>query len=971
MLRRNPGGVPVRLGKRTTAAVAVLAGLACLAIAGVGPLRSAPTEPAPVETTPEVKGSTTDLHGDPLPAGALARLGTTRLRHDEGDVTYVAFGQDGKTLISAGRDNTIRLWDLSSGKEIRRFARPTPVAPRQPPKEDKPEKVKSEKEAKEEAAQAILLMMSGGGGGRSSFTVALTPDGKTLAAANGNVVQLWEAETGKELRKIELSNGAVAGMLFSQDGQTLAARTRDGTLLVWSVETGKEQHQIKPAPQPKQDGLVLVFGGDGDDSPPPGLDFTPDGKALVAAATDYKKDEAIHSIKFWDLATGKELRRIEVPGNAEVSAVAVAPGGKTLAYGAGDVVRLCAAETGKEIHELKAPGGAHALLFSPDGKTLAVQGRNQKVHLWETTSGKELRQLGGSERAPQGGGGLFFAGGGNGPESRAFAFSADGKQIAAAVSGTIHLWETESGKEVSPRDGPSRAPTAITVAADGKSVFSLGSDRIVRRWDAATGKSLGTFQAPPDTTLATFSTDGRLVALANADETIRVHDVATGKELHRVKGHKGDIAALAFTPDGKTLASRGRNDNTIRLVDVAKGQDLRTMLPRPETDPAPGGNVFIIGGPRRTPRGTGPGLAFSADGTLLVASGGKGNGSLSKALVIFDAATGKELRRIESSQPIASFTLSPDCRTLAAEHPDRTITLWEIASGKEWSRLGKPAEEKPQGNGGMMVFSVNVDGMPTEVNDPAGAVGVSFSPDGRTLAVRGPNQLVRVWDVTAARELDQLKGHSGRVETIAFAPDGKTLATGAADTTILLWDAAKSRKALSEPQTSDITATEAESLWRDMGGDDTGKAIRGVQKLALAPQQAVPLLSERLKPAARVDGKKIDGWIADLESETFAVRQEAYANLLKVGVQGVPALRKVLASSPPLETRKRVEELVERLTDGTLSAEQLRVVRAVEVLERMGTPEARRVLRTLAEGAPGELSTREAQSALARMGVRP
>jgi WD40 repeat protein/beta-lactamase regulating signal transducer with metallopeptidase domain len=963
MLRRNPGGVPVRLGKWTAAAVAVLTATVCLAIAGVAPLRSAPIEAAPDETTPEVKAPTTDVHGDPLPAGVLARLGTTRLRHDEGDVTYVAFGQDGKTLISAGRDNTIRLWDLSSGKEIRRFARPTPVAPKPPDKGEKPEKEDIDPK------KVVMQLMMGGGGGAKSLTIAVAPGGKTLAAANGNVVQLWEIDSGKELRKIELSNGSVAGMLFSHDGERLAARTNDGTLLVWSVETGKEQHQIKPAPEPKQDGLVIVFGG-GDDTPPPGLDFTPDGKALAAAATDYKKDEPIHSIKFWDLGSGKELRRIEIPGNAEVSSVAVAPGGKTLAYGAGDVVHLCAADTGKDIHELKAPGGAATLIFSPDGKTLAVQGRNQRVHLWDTDSGKEVRQLGGVERVPQAGGGLFFAGGGNGPESRAFAFSADGKQIASAVSGTIHLWDTESGKEVSPRDGPSRAPTAIIVATDGKSVFALGSDRIIRRWDAATGKSLGTFQAPEGTTFATFSTDGRLVALANADETIRVHDVATGKELHRIKGHKGGVTALAFTADGKILASRGRTDNTIRLVDVAKGQELRTMLPRPDSTPPPEGAVFIIGGQRRAPRGTGPGLLFSSDGSLLIASASKGNGSLSKALVIFDTATGKELRRIESSQPVASFALSPDGRTLAAEHPDRTITLWEVASGKEWSRFGKPAEEKPQGNGGGMVFSVAVDGMPTEVNDPAGAIGVSFSPDGRALASRGPNHLVRLWDVAAAKELDQLKGHSGRVETIAFAPDGKTIASGSADTTILLWDAGKSKKGLSEPQTSDITAEEAEALWRDLGGDDAAKAIQGVHKLALAPRQAVPLLGEHLKPAARADGKKVDGWIADLESETFAVREDAYANLLKVGAQGVPALRKVLASSPPLETRKRVEELVERLTDGTLSAEQLRVVRAVEVLERMGTPEAKRVLRTLADGAPGELSTQEAKSALGRMSAR-
>ena len=161
------------------------------------------------------------------------------------------------------------------------------------------------------------------------------------------------------------------------------------------------------------------------------------------------------------------------------------------------------------------------------------------------------------------------------------------------------------------------------------------------------------------------------------------------------------------------------------------------------------------------------------------------------------------------------------------------------------------------------------------------------------------------------------------------------------------------------------------SLWGDLAHDDAAKALNSVLKLTAAPRQSVPLLSERLKPAARIHPRKIAGWIGDLESEKYAVRQAAAANLLKIGEQAVPALRKVLASSPPLETRKRVEELLEKLTGGTLTAEQLRLIRAVEALERIGTPEARQVLRTLAQGAPGALPTREAETALNRLAGPP
>jgi WD40 repeat protein len=945
MVRRNPRGLPHRFETWAGPTAALLMAAGCLVVAAVGPLRSAPENQA---------RATTDSHGDPLPAGALARLGTTRLRHG-GDVNFVAFGPGDKTLLTAGQDNTIRLWDLADGKELRRFARPKQPAPKAPPKGGKPG-------AKEQVeVETVIQLMAGGGNNQSSFRVAVTADGKTLAVAEGTVIELWEVETGKQIRRIEDAPGGFAGLIFSPDGKTLAARTGNGTLVLWAVETGKEISQIKPAPRPKQDGIVLILGGN--DTPPPGMAFTPDGKALAAAATDYKKQEAIHSVKFWDVASreeGKETRRIQAPASVNVSAVAISPDGKLLAYGGGGVVHLCMVDTGKEVRQLKAPGGVFALLFAPDGKTLAVRGRNRVVRLWETETGNEIRQLGEAMTA-QRGGGFVFLGAISRPETRALAISRDGKQIAAGSGSTVRLWETATGKELPLLDGHRGSPAAVRLSADGKSVVSWGADQVVRRWDAATGKLLGGFPAPQGTQLAAFAPDGQTIALANADNTIRLHESATGKDLRRLQGPKGGAAALAFAPDGKVLALRG-SDNVIRLYDVASGAEQRQIVLRSGTNPN-NGRVLVIGGPRRTARGTAPGLAFSPDGKQLVVPG---PGTPGNTLVFLDLATGKELRKIESPRPISSFAFSPDGRTLAAESNDRTITLWEVASGKERNRLGTPVAERQGGNGqmgGVLVIEGLGGGDPIE---PAGAVGVTYAPDGRSLAVRGADRQVHFWDVAAGKDLGGLPGHSGRIETVAFSPDGKTLASGSADTTILVWDAAGRFQSLSKPQTAELPAAEVETLWGDLGGQDAGKALRGILKLAGAPQQAVPFLGARLKPAERVDPQKINGWIGELDSEKFAVRQQAVANLLKVGEQAVPALQKVLASSPALETRKRIEELVDRLTGGTLTAEQLRLVRAVEALERMGSPESRRLLETLAAGAPGTLPTREAQAALAR-----
>jgi WD40 repeat protein len=495
---------------------------------------------------------------------------------------------------------------------------------------------------------------------------------------------------------------------------------------------------------------------------------------------------------------------------------------------------------------------------------------------------------------------------------------------------------------------------------------SWGFDRVIRRWEAATGKQLGAFPVPPRTTLAALSPDGETIALANVDKTIRLLDTATGQERQQFKGHENGIAAMAFAPGGKVLASRGSGDNIIRLHDVAKGTELRDIVVTPPR-PAGDGVVFVIGGGGRASPGTGPGVAFSPDGNLLVAPLAAG-GDPSRTLVFFDATSGKELRKIESPQPIASFAFSPDGRTLAAENANRTITLWEVISGKERGQLGKAPAEQPQAGGGRMELNVVIDGLAGGFGEPGGPVGVTYSPDGRALAVRGPDRSVRIWDVTEGKEINRLPGHTGRIETVAFAPDGKTLASGATDTTILLWDAASARKGLSQPQTVSLAARDLESLWSDLAGEDATKALQSAHKLTAGSAQAAAFLSKHLQPAARVDPEKIKGWIADLDSEQFAVRQEASGNLLKVGEQAVPALQELLNSTPPLETRKRAESLVYRLTSGTLTSEQLRLVRAVESLERMGTPEARRLLQTLSEGAAGTLTTREALAALKRFG---
>jgi hypothetical protein len=205
------------------------------------------------------------------------------------------------------------------------------------------------------------------------------------------------------------------------------------------------------------------------------------------------------------------------------------------------------------------------------------------------------------------------------------------------------------------------------------------------------------------------------------------------------------------------------------------------------------------------------------------------------------------------------------------------------------------------------------------------------------------------------------------VQALAFAPNGKTIASASADTTILVWDLAKLKRT---PKAAgvELTAREVESLWADLLADDGERAASGIDKLARSPKQTAAFLSEKLKPATPPDVKLIDQWIHDLDSANFAKRTKASGELEKLGELAVPALKKALTSQPTPEVRRRVEPILEKLTTGILSGEQIRTVRAIEALEEIGNAEARAVLQTLAKGAPGALSTRHAQAALDRMG---
>jgi WD40 repeat protein len=498
----------------------------------------------------------------------------------------------------------------------------------------------------------------------------------------------------------------------------------------------------------------------------------------------------------------------------------------------------------------------------------------------------------------------------------------------------------------------------------------------IRIWETRTGKQVHEFHGPPGTAAVALSPDGRLVALA-ANNTMSVHEVATGKELQKVSAltsGRNAFARLAFSPDGKILACRA-TDNSIRLFDVSSGRESRLIwLPaQTATDP----RVVEVFNPGRGIASSWNGMVFSPNGRILAIIGGNlRNNPYAAApagatipLFLVDVGTGKVVRRIDlPPQPgVAGFAFSPDGRTVATENHDGTISIWEVASGKVRNQFGKavPGGAQPGVTTGFAAAR-------SSVISPVATTSATlvFGPDGRTLTVKGQSGSVRVYDVITGKSLGALTGHGGGVTALALAGDGKTLVTGSTDTMVLAWDMTRFQPEKQAP--GELKDGEVEGLWTVIGGLEGNLAFGAIHRLSTnSPDQVVAFLGGRLKPTPPVEVGKIDGLIKDLDSSKFRVRQKASDDLEKLGELAEPALRQALAVQPSLEALRRVQRLLDKLAGGApLSADQVRLVRAVEVLEQVATPAARQVLTTLAGGAAGALPTREAQAALERLGQK-
>jgi WD40 repeat protein len=429
-----------------------------------------------------------------------------RLKWNPEGPRHFAFSPDGTALATADEEGEVRLWNVASGKTVHSWVHRGHVT-----------------------------------------SVAFAPDGKAVAAGYlNNGVRVWNVATGKEMARVELPNNQVYAICFSPNGKWLAIGSHQVRL--WDTAMWKEQAR---------------FGDYGNAT---ALAFSPDGKTL-ACGND------CHSVQLWDVAARTELRPL-AGHQGPVRALAFTPGGRALVTGGfDDTVRLWNPATGKELLRIRAHQyGSWSVAVSPDGRLVASAG-SSPARVWDAADGKELHVLRG---------GIL-----------AVAFAPDGKTLVTGSDrGGVHFWDSATGRERATGSAPDHHPRSFAFSPDGRLLASSGErDAEVYLWDSASGKQLRRLPAPKDgVKVVAWSPDGRTLAVASdgdyrTDAAVRdivLFDAQTGRELLRLKeAHTSRVFAVAFSPDGRTLASAGTcarqsppilDDDTVRLWEVDTGE---------------------------------------------------------------------------------------------------------------------------------------------------------------------------------------------------------------------------------------------------------------------------------------------------------------------------------------------------------------------------------------------------------------
>jgi WD40 repeat protein len=637
--------------------------------------------------TPAVAAPLPEAADEPLPPGAVARLGAAPLRH-RGPARAVAFAPDGKTLATSGDDALIRLWDLRTGRQTAACPGPANV-------------------------WGVLAVLPDG---RHAFWFDRRTDGRN------NTGHICDLTTGKAVVSFQTKRNLMTGAV-SPDGKTVAGAGMDGVYL-WDARSGKELHLLTGH---KTTVEQVAFSGD--------------GKVLASIAGD-------RVIRLWDVEAGKELRQVPVPPGHVWFALALnADGKRALLPGQEGGVSVVNTEGHGVVEQLKdaEAGTAYSMAFAPDGKLLATGHRHSVIALWSWPEGRQVARfrLRGSYEAyrsiafsPDG---KTLAAAGEGParlfdlgtldrptlKERAFDAPHPGPLILARF--------TDEGRNV-------------LVVSAGPFDYDTGAQNLaVVGWALEGKRQTHRFTLDRMKAVADLSPDGKKLAVAAGG--VRLLDAVKGERVADVGPQPDDrrpaidgVTNLTFSPDGKRLAVQTFVNTRVgsaglTVWDLAKGaaildehvrgRQMRGLAfgPNGLTARFDQGSVTVEGGAQAVTIAVGAtrSVLFAPDGKALLTAGQQGP----KRLRLWDAATGQELRALAEDGPneVRAFAFAPDGKLLAGAGADGLVRVWDATTGRLRHRL---------------------DGH-------RGAVqAVSFAPDGKRLVSGGADGVAVVWSLEKA-----------------------------------------------------------------------------------------------------------------------------------------------------------------------------------------------------------------------------
>jgi WD40 repeat protein len=749
--------------------------------------------------------------------------------------------------------------------------------------------------------------------------VVVSADGTLLASSSSDLkIVLWDLPSGKARLRLDVASIHTT-LAISPNGTVLVSA--DKALCFWDTTTGKQLFKI-----------------DNDEQRITDIAFSPDGTLLASCG---KRP----GVCLWDAATGCLVRVLGRNDKGHVVyKVVFAPDGKVLAsVGHDGTVPVWDVATGKEIRRHTAKAVCSAVAFTPDGRSLAVGDGAGYVSLYDRDSGKQRWRIAAQPNKQP----IF-----------ALAFSPDGAVLAcSAYSSRVRLWSTATGQERQESATiPESAYEAVWLPKSPVLVL-WGPTTTIRLWDSAAGKEVHVTNGHFDSVVAaTFAPDDQTVVSAGRDGTIRLWEANTGRELRSWTGHeKQPVTGIAFLPDGKSLVSVGL-DGQVRRWETKTGKLLARLV-------AADSSV-------RT-------LVLAADGRSLFAGG--------RYLVEqWDLVAAQGLRQFGSFPNdrskyayglIVGLTASPNGKLLVTTQHDGSILFWNVATSKERSaplglavRGQVPVVMSPNGQtfaaahsysrGGISLWETATGRQRLRLRVDNLVRCLAFAPSGQFLACADDSGKVQLVDIATGDTVGRLMV-PGLIECLAFAPNGRRLVIGGEDGTLLVWDVhAEHRKQAS---------TSLRSAWAGLASADAQQGHRAIWALVQSPG-TVPFLRHRLRPASV--SADVAGWVADLDSTSYAKRQAAMSALEQLANAAEVELQGVLAGKPSLEARRRAELLLGKLKEVPLSVDDVRDLRAVEVLEYIGTTEAQQLLETLTRGAPGTRLTQEARAALDRLRAR-